>query len=263
MKERRENLSRAINPLIRNYLEMYGFGGGLTIDFVGIRSSFHYLSSTPFTMIANQSLRLESRLAVGEHAEIKWEIIRHVEGSDPVVVGTYRTRDVTLSLSQAGVHSVVLSVRKPDNTLIGEKAVDGWITVEPGAPPPPPPPPPDPVYFGYRTEAQGEAIDIDIIEGTTDPSQHSQLSVANGSPVVEVTWKTEFSSMDEFGLYHMWVAVPISVQSSNYLHRQNMDFTMSKGAFDDIGSRFSVSGYNVYRLDLTSPVNLRIGINPF
>jgi hypothetical protein len=147
--------------------------------------------------------------------------------------------------------------------------VTGFITVEPGAeppPPPPPPPPPDPIYLGYRTQAQGDTIDEDIIAGVTDPDQHMQLSIPNHynfPNIVDVRWKTLFGDMDEFGIYHMWIAIPSSVQNIDYLYRQNFDFIISKGTFDEIGSRFSVSEYKVYRLDPTSPVNLRLGVNPF
>jgi hypothetical protein len=272
MKNDNISLARVINSLIKRYLESNGIGDGFFgsfADFVAIgASSQQFLSSDTITIPSGYDLRLESRMFAPEHVQVLWQITRQTEGG-LVAAGTYRTRDAAIKLTNAGVYNVSLTVKKADGTLIANKSVTGFITVEPGAeppPPPPPPPPPDPIYLGYRTQAQGDTIDDDVIAGVTDPDQHMQLSMPNNHSfpsIVDVRWKTLFGDMDEFGVYHMWIAVPTSVQSVDYLYRQNIDFTISKGTFDEIGSRFSVSEYKVYRLDLTSPVNLRLGVNPF
>ena len=130
-------------------------------------------------------------------------------------------------------------------------------------------PVPDPVYIGYRTEAQGGTVDEDIIKGVVTPSQNHIIDPATNHveypDPMDARWKDVFG-IDEFTLYHMWLAVPASLVGE-YTHRQNIDFTISSGPYSDIGvvEMGTVDGvsYRIYKLNITAPLNIRFKTSAF
>ncbi len=119
--------------------------------------------------------------------------------------------------------------------------------------------------MGYMTNDQfiavGEAYNLDIIEGNTYGDQQKDLPTPNhtGFPdTIDVMWKGEFSEMEEYLEYHMWIAVPISLQKDVLSHYETIGAVQASGLFYNVGEIMSMHGYIIYVLNITAPVDIRL-----
>ena len=91
-----------------------------------------------------------------------------------------------------------------------------------------------PAFLGYRTAAQTDPLDSDIITGVDDPTQQDGIDKtlnANYPHPVDVMWMDTFPSLDELTRYDLWFAIPQADTIDEYAYYQNINKPWLTGGY--------------------------------